>query len=147
MVRKINYIKPILTGKMYDVQISAYDHASLCRFLDNNFNLSSLNIEMTYLLCYDENLRLSYFIELSRGTYYTSCVNLRLVINIALSVNSHFISLVHNHPDNDCTPSELDKDIIVALDGITNLSVKLLSHIIITKNKYYDICSNEGGEY
>lgn len=62
----------------------------------------------------------------------------RKVIEYALLHGASNIIIAHNHPSGDITPSQADFSMTQTLSYIGNiLSLRLLDHIIITKDNFY----------
>ncbi len=54
------------------------------------------------------------------------------------------IIVCHNHPSDECDPSEDDKNITERLVKVSKIiGIKLLDHIIITNNKFYSFFEND----
>lgn len=146
MIRRINGGRPVYFGESYNNIISATDYRGLCSFMNDNFSLNVLNIETVYLLCFSDEFNLVYIAEISRGTTNHSTVDFRSIVKYALLTNTRYIGLVHNHPNGDVRPSNVDIDILEYAKNISNLAISLIVHIVIAGNFYYDICSKRSGE-
>lgn len=146
MIRRISSGKPVFIGESYNDFISAMDYRGLCSFMNNRFKLNVLNIETVYLLCFSDKFNLVYVAEISRGTTDHSTVDFRSIVKYALLTNTRYIGLIHNHPNGDIRPSNVDIDILEYAKCISNLAISLIVHIIVAGNLYYDICSKRSGE-
>jgi DNA repair protein RadC len=72
------------------------------------------------------------------GAVDSSAVYPREVMRSALLYNSSCLIFVHNHPSGDSDPSLSDMEITRALVHAAQLlGLKVLDHIIISKNRYY----------
>ena len=72
------------------------------------------------------------------GAVDSSAVYPREVMRSALLYNSSCLIFVHNHPSGDPDPSLSDMDITRALVNAAQLlGLKVLDHIIISKNRFY----------
>ncbi len=79
----------------------------------------------------------------SMGTLNSTSVDVRLVLSSALNMAALGIVICHNHPFGGLIPSEADKEFTKQLkSGCKNLDIKLLDHIILTKEKYYSFAEN-----
>jgi len=81
---------------------------------------------------------------LFKGTINSCNVNPREIFKYALRLSASSIILIHNHPSNNVTPSQ--DDIIITNKLISlgkELSIPILDHIIIGKDKYFSIVSNQ----
>lgn len=74
----------------------------------------------------------------SIGTLNSSLVHPREVFKPAVTSNAAAVILAHNHPSDDPTPSEEDREITKRLkDAGEILGITVLDHIIITEESYY----------
>jgi DNA repair protein RadC len=75
--------------------------------------------------------------EISRGTVNTSVCEPREILMKALLVGATHISLCHNPPSNDPSPSGGDLDATNRLEGACRLiGIELLDHIIVCRDQY-----------
>lgn len=72
------------------------------------------------------------------GTINKSVVHPREIFKYAIDNLAASIIICHNHPSGDPTPSNEDIDITNRLSSLGDLmGIKLLDHVIISKNYYY----------
>ena len=73
------------------------------------------------------------------GTLNQSIIHPREIFKIALAESAAAIIIAHNHPSNDTTPSQDDRNIWKRLDETGNVvGIQVLDHIIITpKGDYF----------
>lgn len=147
MAKEIINVFPEFCGKRYNANLSPYDCESICRFLNTEFLLGSSVIERVYLLLFNSKMQFTYLVEISRGTAFASCVNLRDIFRYALVTDSFYMVLVHNHPNGDVTPSSFDLDVVDSIQNIKSLGVILVSNIILTSSKYYETINKKGGDF
>jgi len=70
--------------------------------------------------------------------------NVQLIFAIAVQCNASSLILVHNHPSSSLTPSQSDIGLTNRIcEGCKLFNIKLLDHLIITKDRYYSF-SDEG---
>lgn len=72
------------------------------------------------------------------GSLNASLIHPREIFAEALDKNAASVILVHNHPSNDCEPSE--DDLVVTkriVDAGKMMGIDVLDHVIITKNKVF----------
>ena len=78
--------------------------------------------------------------EVSRGTLTASLVHPREVFIYAITDNAAGIIVAHNHPSGNLEASQADKDVTERLQEAGKLlDIKLLDHIIITKQSHKTI--------
>ena len=65
-------------------------------------------------------------------------INYRDILRLLMIHNGYYFYLIHNHPNNSHEPSQADIIFTKKIDEKTKqINVKLLDHIIISKNGYY----------
>ncbi|MFL0102008.1 JAB domain-containing protein [Tenacibaculum maritimum] len=107
-----------------------------------NKNTLELQEEFKVLLLNRNNQVLGVY-PLSKGGTASSIVDIKLLFSVALKCNTHGIILAHNHPSGSLTPSQSDKDITTKIINASKLlDVKILDHIIVTKDDYYSFADN-----
>lgn len=75
------------------------------------------------------------FENLFQGTIDSAAVYPRVVLQRALHWNAAAIILAHNHPSNDCEPSQSDKLITQQLiDALGLLDIRVLDHFIVSRS-------------
>ena len=81
--------------------------------------------------------------ELSKGGINSSIIDLRLLLSVTLKCLATSIAIIHNHPSGNLKPSKADISITDKLKKACEvLDIKLLDHIIISKNDYYSFADN-----
>lgn len=99
--------------------------------------------EYFYALLLDSKNRIIKEELVSVGTLNSSLVHPREVFKEAIKNSANAIILVHNHPSDDYSFSEEDEMLTEKLDEASRLlKIKLLDHVIITKDKYYSFKEN-----
>ncbi|QMU66615.1 MAG: DNA repair protein [Flavobacteriaceae bacterium] len=79
----------------------------------------------------------------SSGTITATITDIRLILIAALSCGAVAMILCHNHPSSNSTPSLADKKITEKLSkAAKTIDIKLLDHIIITKDSHYSFADN-----
>ena len=82
--------------------------------------------------------------DLSKGGLTGCLIDVRLAVRQALQICCTGVILVHNHPSSSLKPSEPDKQITQKLKkAMEYFDIKLLDHIIITRESYYSM-ADEG---
>ncbi|MFH1641989.1 MAG: DNA repair protein RadC [Nanoarchaeota archaeon] len=123
-IKKGGYKEPIESAQ------DVYNH-----FVDM---LKDKKKEYFYALLLDTKNRIIKEELISVGTLNSSLVHPREVFKEAIKESANSIILVHNHPSGDCKPSEEDFIINSILKKSSDiLNIKLLDHIIISKEGYY----------
>ncbi len=77
------------------------------------------------------------------GTINSSVTHIREVFKEAYKVSASYIVCLHNHPSNDVTPSQADKEFTNALFETGKIQgIPVIDHIIVGENKYYSFYEN-----
>ena len=81
---------------------------------------------------------------ISVGTLNESLVHPREVFEGAIKNNASSVIIAHNHPSGDLEPSQADIEITKKLIHAGKiLDIKLLSHVIVTKDKWSELNIND----
>ena len=81
--------------------------------------------------------------SLSKGSSKGTVVDLKLLFAIALKSCSNAIIIAHNHPSGTLKPSRSDLELTKKIKECGELlDVKLLDHLIITKDEFYSMVDN-----
>ncbi len=103
-------------------------------------DMKDLKRERVDLVCL--NSRFEYICRESIALGSLNCANLspREVLYTAISNNSAFVLLAHNHPSGDSTPSQEDISLTRSINnGLELIGIQLLDHIVIGKNDWKSI--------
>jgi DNA repair protein RadC len=80
---------------------------------------------------------------LSKGSTRGTVVDLKLLFVIALKSNATGIIVAHNHPSGTLKPSSSDLELTKRIKKSGELlDIKLLDHLIITKDEFYSLSDN-----
>ena len=81
--------------------------------------------------------------EVSVGSLDFAIVHPREVFKSAILANANGIILVHNHPSQDLTPSQEDKQVTNTINSAGQiLGIELVDHLIITQDGYTSWAEN-----
>lgn len=98
------------------------------------------------MLLLDANLAAIGFAVLHRGTLMSSSVDVALAFKPALLLPTYAVIMVHNHPTDNVTPSNADKQITARFTQIAALlGIRLLDHVIIGPTRYFSF--RDGGGF
>jgi len=107
-----------------------------------NKNTLELQEEFKVLLLNRGNKVLGVY-PLSKGGVSSTVVDLKLLFSVALKTNASGIILSHNHPSGTLNPSNADENLTIKIKQASEfLDIKLLDHLIITKDGYYSFADN-----
>ena len=106
--------------------------------------LCDLPHEESWVLLLNNYSRIIDVKRLSAGGLSNTCVDIRIVMKMAIEQLASNIILCHNHPSGNCKPSHSDIELTrKAKEGGLLLDVNLVDHVIIADNKYYSF-ADEG---
>ena len=115
---------------------------AVCDYL--RLQLGDEKNEVFAVLFLDSKHSLVAFEKLFFGTINQSAIYLRVVVQKSLEHNASAIIIAHNHPSEQCAPSDADKVITEDLKKILNLvDVKLLDHIIVSHKECYSFTHHQ----
>jgi DNA repair protein RadC len=110
----------------------------------NYWSKSTIELQEEFkVLLLNRNNEVLGIYSLSKGGVSGTVVDVKLVFSVALKCNASSLIVAHNHPSGSLKPSQADKNLTAKLKLAGNyLDIKLLDHIIITKNDYYSFADN-----
>lgn len=90
------------------------------------------------VICLNSAFEVLGWVKLAAGAMNSVSVDPRLVFGVALQTASYGIVLAHNHPGGTVKPSLEDIEMSERLrDGGELLGVRVLDHLILTRNDFY----------
>tara|TARA_R110002020_G_scaffold113252_5_gene260563 strand:+ start:114 stop:542 length:429 start_codon:yes stop_codon:yes gene_type:complete len=96
--------------------------------------------ESVYAIYLSQNLKVKGIFKVSEGSIGASIADIRIILGVALKSFSSAIILAHNHPSGSIEPSKADIKLTQELSKSCEImNLKLVDHLIITKNKYKSI--------
>jgi len=130
------------TLKKFRIKIKNSDDAYKSFINCWNQDLIELQEEFKVLLLNNSNEVLGVH-SLSKGSTRGTVVDLKLLFAIALKSNSTGIIIAHNHPSGTLKPSRSDLELTKRIKKSGDLlDIKLLDHLIITKEEFYSMSDN-----
>lgn len=115
----------------------------IVEMLNTCYSLNVMAEEYVYLICFNNKIRPIGIFELSHGTADSSALNMRELFIRVLLCGATSITIVHNHPSGDTTPSHQDMTTFEKIKDANHfLNIKLLDFIIIGADDFYSFCSN-----
>ena len=104
--------------------------------------IRELDREALCVVNLDSKLKPINFSIVSIGTVNQSLANPGDIMKSAILSNASFITMLHNHPSSDLTPSKQDVEITERMIQVGNLlGINLLDHIIVgpEKDEFYSL--------
>lgn len=116
----------------------------VANFIRNIFNYDKAIEERLHVIALNNRAEVLGVFELSHGDSKSSAGNIAgLFKRLLLLANCNYFILTHNHPSNNCMPSDNDIKLTErAKDAGKLLDINLLDHIIITSSDYYSFKNN-----
>lgn len=108
------------------------------RFIKNTI-LKGIEVQEHFVALYlsQANKIIGYYHH-STGTINSTTVDIEIVAAVALKTLAKAVIISHNHPSGNLKPSEADRMITKRIkEALKLFDIKLLDHIIITKEGYY----------
>ncbi len=103
-------------------------------------HLGSRTNECIYALYLNEARQIVHQVEVAAGTIDRAPFYPREMLKPALVCNATGMILVHNHPEGQPVPSDLDLEMTKKLEGIAALlGIRLVDHLIVTPQQAYSI--------
>ncbi len=124
--------------------IKITDSKSAYKVLLDNWNKDAIELqeEFKVLLLNRANIVLGIY-NLSKGGVSGTIVDNKLLLATAIKANASSILIAHNHPSGNLSPSECDKRLTKKIkEGSKLLDIKLIDHIIVTKDSFYSFSDN-----
>ncbi|PZD78535.1 RadC family protein [Mesonia sp. K7] len=107
-----------------------------------NKDTIELQEEVKVLLLNRANVVIGIF-DVSKGGISSCIIDIKLILSVALKSIASAIIIMHNHPSGNLKPSQQDVDMTRKLSSACNtVELKLLDHLIITKEDYYSLADN-----
>lgn len=99
--------------------------------------------EVFRVICLDTNFTIVREANIAEGTVDQAAVYPRKVVEVALAAKATSLVFVHNHPDGNVTPSDLDKTLTRALVLATKtVGVSVYDHIIVSRDTHFSFREN-----
>ncbi len=100
-------------------------------------DLAGLNHEAFWVILMSNSHKVLGKRRISEGGWTETSVDLKKIFKVALENNAPRIIIAHNHPSGTLRPSDSDRKITKRIvEAGKLLSVKVVDHIIVTKNGY-----------
>ena len=114
-------------------------------FIRNTFGEGQVELQEQFIVLYlnQANEIIGYY-KHSKGAINATVADIRIVLATALKALAVSMVIAHNHPSGNLKPSRADEQLTDKIkQSSTLMDVKLLDHIIVTKDGYYSF-ADEG---
>ena len=107
------------------------------------FNLGFLDQEVFYVIFLNNAGKTIKAEAMFKGTGDKSLVGLDEILRKALFVKARNLIVAHNHPSDNCLPSNADVTLTENLkEGCKHVGITLLDHLIVSRSSYYSFKKN-----
>lgn len=108
------------------------------------FNTGEIELQEQFIVLYlDQAYQIIGYYKHSKGLINATVADIRIILGAALKCACVAMIVAHNHPSGNVTASEADKQLTQKLKESAELmSIKLLDHIIVTKDSFYSFADN-----
>jgi DNA repair protein RadC len=119
-------------------------NSSLSASYARNFFKDDIEIyESVFIMLLSKSNHTIGWVKISQGGTSSTVIDVKIVAKYAIDCLASAVVLVHNHPSGNLMASEADKEITQKVKkALELLDVRLLDHIILTKNSYYSLDDN-----
>ena len=105
--------------------------------LSQDIGLDKMAEEYMYCVCMDTRMRVIGLFEVSHGTVRYALASPREIFQKALMLGAVYITLIHNHPSGDPTPSPEDTALTRSVFNAGEvLGITLIDHVVVGYNCY-----------
>jgi DNA repair protein RadC len=106
--------------------------------------LEDKTVEEFYVIYLNNGMRLISIEKISSGGLASTVVDIRVIMQKCLELQSTRIVLAHNHPSGNLSPSESDRYLTDRIrKACSYFDILLTDHLIITNNGYYSFAEEE----
>lgn len=144
LIQESNFMAYSLKKEKTTLQPVIINSSKTCEEFIRNFYFDDIEIyESVFLLLLNNSNKTIGYVKVSQGGLTGTIVDIRIIAKYCIESLSTSCILAHNHPSGKLIPSQADIDITKKLkDGLKLLDVKVLDHLILTKENYYSFADN-----
>lgn len=103
--------------------------------------------EQVYILCLDGKKQLLGARLVSEGSILATNINLRRIVEEAMTLRAISLYLAHNHVASDLDPSPEDWEVTqVVINSLFNIGLYLEDHLVIANDRMLSLRALEGGQ-
>lgn len=119
------------------------DSRSSADFIRNFYSDDIEIYESFFILTMNANLQTTGYAKISQGGVMGTVVDVKILAKYAVDALACSVILAHNHPSGNLKPSKQDIDLTRKVThALSFLDIKVLDHIIITKDSHYSLSDN-----
>lgn len=99
--------------------------------------------ETIFVLCLDAKCKVLGCKEVGEGTVNATKLNIRKIVEVALSLNASAVVIAHNHPSGIAVPSQADVLATRHLSSaLSAMEIILMDHIIVADEDYVSMAAS-----
>ena len=145
LIRLVSKLSRVYAEKNYETNNKRLKKEQIEKIILNKF-IGRIK-EHVVLALFDAKRNLMFCDVISQGSFGSTGVHTRDIIELALKFNATKAIISHNHPSGIALPSREDIETTVELKNALKLiEVKLVDHIIVADNDYVSIADSELGK-
>ena len=100
--------------------------------------MQDLDIEEFWVLLLNQDYRLIRKVRIARGGISETIVDIRIIMKEAVLANATILTVCHNHPSGNLTPSHADNELTRSIHRACELMrIRFMDHVIVTDGHYY----------
>ena len=145
LIRLVSKLSRVYAEKNYKTNNKRLTKEQIEKIILNKF-IGRIK-EHVVLALFDAKRSLVFCDVISQGSFSSTGVHIRDIIELALKFNATKAIIAHNHPSGIALPSREDIETTIELKNALKLvDVKLVDHIIVADNDYVSIADSELGK-
>ena len=126
-------------------RITIHNSDDAAKVFKSTWKSNTLELKETFkMMLLNQSMQVLGIVTISEGGLSGTFVDVRLIFSIALKALSTRLIISHNHPSSNRFPSRCDIEITrQIIEAGKLLNIKVLDHIIITKDEYTSLLNEE----
>lgn len=145
LIRLVSKLSRVYAEKNYKVNNKRLTKTQIEKIILNKF-IGRIK-EHVVLVLFDTKRNLVFCDIISQGSFGSTRLHIRDIIELALKFNATNAIIAHNHPSGIALPSREDIETTIELKNALKLiEVRLVDHIIVADNDYVSIADSELGK-
>ena len=145
LLRLVSKLSRIYIEKNYKIDRKRLTKSQVEKIILNKF-IGRIK-EHVVLALFDAKRNMAFCDVIAQGSFSSTGVNMRDIIELALKFNATKAIIAHNHPSGIALPSREDIETTIELKNALKLiEVRLIDHIIVANDDYVSLADSEIGK-
>lgn len=124
----------------YNESVKITDAGTVVDFIRKKWPTNFYTVESFCVMYFNRNNNIIAYNFISSGGVTSTVVDVKYLLFSAINLLASAIILVHNHPSQNPTPSQHDRNITKKItDAAKLIDITVLDHIIITETEAYSL--------